>query len=82
MYIMYIHRLLYSKYSKLIISIVLGIGLATLFRRECKSGACVQVKGPKMKRIKDQIFEHNNSCYTFTPHSETCDKSKRQVDFA
>lgn len=79
---MYIHRLLYSKYSCLLISIILGFGLATMFRKECKEGSCLEFKGVPIKKTKNKIFLHNNSCHKFSSNSEACDSQKRQVPFA
>ena len=42
---MYIKRLLHGRFSKYVISAILGIGLATLFRKACNSRNClVEVK--------------------------------------
>ena len=79
---MYIHRLLYSTYSSLIISILLGFGFATMFRKECKDGTCIVLKGAPFKKIKNKVYLHNNSCHQFSPSSVSCDKSKKQIDFA
>ncbi len=79
---MYLHRLLYSKYSCLLISIILGFGLATMFRKECKQGPCLEFRGAPIKKTKNKIFLHNNSCHTFSANSESCNPEKRQVSFA
>ncbi len=44
---MYIKRLLNSSYSSVIISAIIGFGLATLFRENCKNGNCHVFKAPK-----------------------------------
>lgn len=79
---MHIHRLLYSKYSKLILSILIGFGLATMFRKECKDDSCLQQKGPSIEQIKDKIFKHDNNCYTLSYSSEKCDDNKKVISFA
>ena len=55
-----IKRLLYTPVSKYIISIVLGFGLATLFRKVCKDRNCMKFQGPSIDKIKGQIFKYNN----------------------
>lgn len=75
-------RLLHSKFGQIIISILLGLGLATLFRKVCKDRQCMLFKGPELNKIKNKIFKYNNKCYKYTESAETCDKKKRIVEFA
>ena len=63
---MHIRRLLYSEVGKYIISILLGLGLATLFRKVCKDRNCMVFKAPELKKIKEQIFKFQDKCYKFT----------------
>ena len=42
-----VKRLLYGRYSKMVISAVLGLGLATLFRKVCNERSCLVFFGPK-----------------------------------
>ena len=79
---MHIHRLLYSKHSSLIISILIGFGFATMFRKECKEQACIVFKGAPFKKLKNNVFLHNNTCHKFTPSSVSCDDTKKHIDFA
>ena len=77
---MNIKRLLHGKYSKYVISIILGIGLATLFRKACNSKNCLVFKAPSMEKINNQVFKYNDKCYTFKSSAQTCDKSKKIVE--
>ena len=54
---MNLRRLIYSDIGKYIISILLGLGLATLFRKVCKDRNCIVFKAPNIKKIKNQIFK-------------------------
>ena len=65
-------KLLHSKEGKIIFSIILGIGLASLFRRACTSRKCLVFKAPTMNAIKDKIFGHGDKCFQFKPHSIDC----------
>ena len=62
---MNLRRLLYSDIGKYIISILLGLGLATLFRKVCKDRNCIVFKAPNIQKIKNQIFKFENKCYKF-----------------
>ena len=71
---MYIRRLLYNPYSSLIISMILGFGLATLFRKGCSMRGCYQFRGPPMKEIEGKTFKMNNKCYQYEYQHQTCKK--------
>lgn len=75
-------KLLYSKTGNIIISILLGFGLASLFRFSCKNNNCIIFKAPPINKIKDKVFKFNNKCYTFTENAETCDKNKKILKIA
>ena len=79
---MYLRRLIYSKVGKYIISILLGLGLATLFRRACKDRSCLVFHAPHINKIKNQIFKFDDKCYTFKEKAESCDKNKKILSFA
>ena len=79
---MYLRRLIYSNIGKYIISILLGLGLATLFRKVCNDRNCIVFKAPNLNKIKDQIFKFGNKCYKYTESIESCDLNKKQVNFA
>ena len=77
-----IKRLLYSKYSNVIISVILGLGLSCLFRKACDKRNCLVFKAPEnFNDIPTKTYKHNDKCYKFKPRSVSCDKSKQIVDF-
>lgn len=78
----HVRRLLYNQYSKYIISIILGIGFSSLFRKVCKDRNCLIFKAPKFDLIKNKIFKHNNKCYKFNTTATSCSNSKKIIDFA
>jgi len=75
-------RLLHTDIGKNIISVILGLGLASLFRKVCNERNCLVFKGPEIKQIDNQIFKFNNKCYSFNNEAKSCDKTKKQVSFA
>ena len=48
-----VRRLMYGKYSKYVISAVLGLGLATLFRKVCNNRSCLVFFGPKYNNFHE-----------------------------
>ena len=79
---MNLRRLIYSEVGRYIISILLGLGLATLFRKVCNERNCIVFKGPALNKVKGQVFKFNDRCYQFQEKIEKCDDRKKIVDFA
>ena len=79
---MNLKQLIYSPGGKVFISILLGIGLATMFRKACNERNCIKFVGPSDKELREKTFKFNNKCYTFKTTAETCNKTKKQVRFA
>ncbi len=79
---MYLRRLIYGDAGKIIISIILGLGLATLFRKVCKDRDCIIFRAPNLEKIKNQIFKFDGKCYKIQENIEKCNKNRKIVEFA
>ena len=71
-------HLLKHKYSKYIISIILGFGLGTLFRKTCERDDCFIFKVPELNKIHHQTFRYNNKCHKYTLIPGKCNPLKTQ----
>lgn len=71
-----------SKFGKNLISIIIGIGIASLFRKSCEGKDCFIFKGPEFDKINDTIYGYNNKCYKFVQKNVTCNKNKKQIEFS
>ena len=58
-----LRRLIYSEAGRYIISMLLGLGLATIFRKVCNERNCIIFRGPPLSKVKEQVFKYNNKCY-------------------
>jgi len=74
-----IKKILNSKSGTLILSVILGLGLATVFKMSCDSKSCIVYKAPEYSDTK--IIKYNNKCYEPTEHMETCDTNKQIIDY-
>lgn len=74
-------KLLKTTYGKNIISIILGLGLSTLFRNICKNKNCIDFYGPNIDDIKKKIYKYDNKCYKFKPISKKCNEQKKIINF-
>lgn len=73
-----INKIINSNRGKIVFSIILGFGLATLFRKACNSRNCLLFKAPPIEKIKGKIFGFNNKCYKYNERSTSC-KSTPQI---
>ena len=62
-----IRRLIYSDFGRTLISILLGLGLATLFRKVCNDRNCLVFKGPEMSELDEKIYKFDDKCYKYKP---------------
>mgnify|MGYP001255974186 CR=1 FL=1 len=76
---MNVRRLLESSLGKIIISILLGLGLASIFYNVCNSKNCIQFKGPVLDEINGKIMRFGNSCYKYDLVRTKCDANKKIV---
>jgi hypothetical protein len=79
---MYLDKFVHSNTGKIIMSILLGIGLATFFRAVCKGKQCRIVSAPPMEEIEDQIYKFDNKCYKLEKNTIKCDKNKNTIKIA
>lgn len=79
---MKLKEILNSNTGKIIISIILGLGLATLFRSACSEKGCVVFLAQPPKKTEQKIFKEDDSCYKYTLKQTSCNTSKKKVRFA
>lgn len=68
--------------GKHIMSMLLGFGLASLFRTVCKGKECLIFQAPPIDQIQDKIYKHDGKCYKYEPAPTKCSANKRIVSFA
>jgi len=69
--------LLDTKWGAFIFSFVLGLGLAALFRKVCKDGNCVIVKGPPREEVENKIFKKDSKCYRYKSKDVDCNTTQK-----
>lgn len=74
-------KFVHTENGKIIMSILLGFGLASLFRRVCKGNGCVQFFAAPLEQIKDKIYKHDKQCVTYTPIQTKCTLNTKTVSF-
>jgi hypothetical protein len=78
---MNLQRLLHQPLGQFFISVLLGLGLASLFKKVCTDKNCIRFRGPPLQEIDGKIFKQGEKCVSYTRSSmESCDNSKKIVE--
>jgi hypothetical protein len=75
-------RLLNTTIGQFFISVLLGLGLATLFRKACTDKNCIAFNGPVISQIDGKTYKFGEKCYEYKVQATTCDPKKRIIDIA
>lgn len=75
-------RLLNTEIGVAFISIFLGLGLASLFRKACTDKNCLVFNGPVISDISGKTYRYGEKCYKYNVSPATCDKTKKIIDIA
>lgn len=60
-------------YGQIFVSVLLGFGLATVFRKVCSGKNCVIVQGPSKQEVDRYYYKIDEDCYKYTPYTTGCD---------
>jgi hypothetical protein len=77
----YLGRFVHTETGKIIMSILLGFGLASLFRTVCKDKDCLIFHAPPLDKFQDKIYKTGDKCYKYTPVATKCNANAKIVDF-
>lgn len=58
--------------GRIIISCLLGFGLACCFRASCGNGKCIVIKGPKLEEVQKYYYKMEDNCYKYVPKVIEC----------
>ena len=74
-----IERFFQSKTGIKMFSILLGLGIAGLFKMSCDSRSCIVLKGPTFTD-KNKVVKYNDKCYDVKEKIIDCkDKTKDTI---
>ena len=74
-----LHKILNSTIGRGFISIILGIGLASLFRKVCKDRDCIEFNGPLISQIDGKTYKFGDYCYQYKLEPAVCDSRKKII---
>jgi hypothetical protein len=61
-----------SPNGKIIFSIILALGLASLLRMSFKNANMIIINGPAIEQTEGKIFSFDNKCYSYKTVSTSC----------
>ena len=78
---MYLGKFVHTQSGKIIMSILLGFGLASLFRSVCKNKDCLIFHAPPIEELKDKIYKNNGKCVKYSQIATKCVSGAKTVTF-
>lgn len=74
-------KFVHTERGRYLMSILLGFGLASLFRAVCKGDNCKVFYAAPIEDIKDKIYKDGNKCVKYNPITTKCSTDKKVVSF-
>ena len=63
-----------------IMSLLIGFGIAALFRPLCKGPECLVLRGPPVSKIRGSVYQFGSKCVEFNAKPVECPKQGEIVD--
>jgi hypothetical protein len=79
---MHLSKFVHSVTGRYLMSILIGFGLATLFRQVCVGKDCISYSAPPVEEIDDAIYKFDDTCYKLQKNAVKCDTTKEIVPFS
>jgi len=68
-----------NKTGQILMSVILGLGLAVMFSRACKGRNCIIIRGPNPNAVQGKVYQFGGDCYQFKPHMTQCSQKKKII---
>jgi hypothetical protein len=65
--------------GRIVMSVILGFGLASIFKMSCKNKNCIIYKPPNVNDIIGNTYSFNDKCYNYDIKEVKCDKTKKII---
>jgi len=81
---MHLERFIQTPAGRIFMSVILGVGLATLFKVSCKDKNCLIMRAPPLDQLNDKVYKIEDKCYKFNPTPVKCavDNNSEIYEFA
>jgi hypothetical protein len=78
--VLYLGKFVHTQTGKIIMSILLGFGIASLFRTVCKDRNCLIFHAPPLEDFKDKIYKNNDKCVKYVPIATKCNTNAKIIN--
>lgn len=65
-------ELLENKMGQILISVILGLGLATVFKKVCTGNNCIIIQSPDVKEVEKFYYKIDDDCYKYKAYATQC----------
>ena len=72
-------RSMHTKFGKYIISVILGLGCASLFRRACNGRNCLLFRAPPLAEVAGTTYAHDGKCFRYEHRAANCRPNERDT---
>lgn len=72
-------RMLHTEFGRFLLSVILGLGLATMFREVCEGKNCLIFNGPVISEIDGKIYKFGEYCHKYSLNPVSCSKTKKII---
>lgn len=79
---LHLGKFVQTETGKKLMSIILGLGVACLFRQVCKGKDCTIFKAPPLEDFKDKIYKEDGKCVKYTPIATKCSLDAKVIEFS
>ena len=74
-----IEDLLNTPMGQLVLSVILGLGLAAVFKKVCTGQNCIVVQSPDLKEIDKYYYKIDSTCFKYTPYVSECERENKST---
>ena len=74
-------KFVHTETGKIIMSILMGLGLASLFRTVCKDHNCLVFHAPPLDELQDKIYKTEGKCVKYVPVPTKCSLRAKTITF-
>ena len=76
---MFLDRFFDNRTGIIIVSVIFGLGLASLFRKVCEDRDCIVIRGPNRTETDKFYYKNDSACYKYTPVVAECKDNDEDV---
>ena len=69
-------KIMSDPFGAILVSVILGLGLAAIFRKVCDGDSCIVIRSPSQKELEEHVYRvgtgNDAACYKYTPNVVPC----------